>query len=95
MAGALPAPSLASGTVIIGGVPVDYRGLSRSEALRLTGFVDDPGAAEVYLLTCGVGWSEAEAQQFRDEQNTADAGLLIDGILIASGLANGPDADPQ
>lgn len=91
----LPSPSLAKGSVAIDGVTVDYRGLSRAEALALNGMAGDYDQAERFILTCSVGWTEEEAEQFRHEQDTLTAGRLIDAILVASGLANSQDADPQ
>lgn len=94
----LPIKELATATVTIDGTEVEYRALSREEALRLNGFAGGrEDEAEVFIIVCGTGVSEEEAREFRSKNDTLTAGLLIDGILILSGLANadGTDADPN
>jgi hypothetical protein len=91
----LPTAPLATGEVTIGGTVVTFRSLSRAQALKLNDFRADPDAAEVFILVSGTGCSEEEAQAFRESNDTDTAGLLIDGILIASGLAGKDGADPK
>jgi hypothetical protein len=83
----LPIQTLATDSVTIAGIEVEYRAMSREEVLRLQKFEGDPDGAEVFALVCGTGCSEAEAQEFRTQNDAITAGLLIDGILILSGLA--------
>lgn len=49
-------------------------------------FVGREDEAEVFLLVCGTGCTEAEAQAFREGNDTETAGLLIDAIIVLSGL---------
>lgn len=89
---ALPVAPLATDHVMIGGERVDYRSLSRAEALKLNDYQEDIEGAEVYILVTGTGCSEEEARAFRAQNDTATAGALIDGILILSGLAERDEA---
>jgi len=89
---ALPVVPLGRGTVEIGGETVEFRSLSRSQALQLNSFKGREDEAEVFILMGGTGCSEDEARAFRDGNDTETAGILIDAILILSGLANNPKA---
>lgn len=95
---ALPVKALPTDTLAIAGVSVQYRSLSRAQALKLNEYQGREDEAEVYILTCGTGCTEDEAVAFRESNDTATAGLLIDSILILSGLAKADkesDADPN
>lgn len=90
----LPAIPLPRKTVEVGGVPVEFRSLSRTEALYVTsefkgeaGSGKDADAAEIYVLSRGTGVTEEEAKRWRDETDPVEAGKVIDGILILSGIA--------
>ena len=89
---ALPIAPLPTGEVVINGETVVYHSMTRSQALKLNGFKGAEDAAELFILQCGTGCTEEDAKAFRDGNDTATAGRLIDGILILSGLA---DADPK
>jgi hypothetical protein len=91
---ALPVKPLATKTLEINGETVEYRSLSRSEALKLNEFRGREDEAEVFVLMASTGCSEAEAKAFRDSNDTATAGLLIDGIFILSGLVQ-DDENPN
>ena len=82
----LPVVPLGRGTVIIGDEVIEYRALSRSEALRLNTYRGREDEAEVYIIQCGTGCTEDEAKAFRDGNDAPTAGLLIDGIIEISGL---------
>lgn len=82
----LPIKPLAWDSVEIAGEKVRYRSLSRAEALRMGTFAGREDEAEVFILTCGTGCTEDEARAFRDGNDTETAGLLVDGIIILSGL---------
>lgn len=84
---ALPVKQLARDSVTIAGEVVEFRAMSRSEALKMNAYKGREDEAEVFVITCGTGCTEAEAQAFRDQNDTETAGLLIDGILVLSGLA--------
>jgi hypothetical protein len=83
----LPVKPLATDSVEIGGERVDFRSLSRSEALQLQAFRGREDEAEVFILARGSGVSEDEARAWREQVDTETAGVLIDGILFLSGLA--------
>ena len=89
---ALPIVPLASATVEIGGVDVQYHAMSRAQALQLQAFQGLPAEAEVHILMSGTGCTDEEACAFREATDTATAGSLIDAILIISGLTEGPKA---
>lgn len=84
----LPLSPLAKGSVDINGVPVEYRSLSRAEALTLNSFRGREAEAEVFIITAATGCSDDEAETWRGSVDTDTAGLLIDAILILSGLAS-------
>lgn len=88
----LPLSPLATGTVDIGGQTVEFRSLSRAEALKLNGYRGREDEAEVFIIASATGASEDEAQAWRESVDVATAGLLIDGILILSGLASRDEA---
>ena len=87
----LPIAPLPTGEVTIAGTVVAFRSMSRAEALQLNGYKGREDEAEVFILMSGTGCSEAEAEAFREGNDTATAGLLIDGILVLSGLAERDD----
>lgn len=91
----LPVVPLGQGTVEIGGETVAYHSLSRAQALKLNSYRGREDEAEVYVLTCGTDCSEEEAVSFRESNDTDTAGLLIDAILILSGLATDEDGEPN
>jgi hypothetical protein len=91
---ALPIAPLPTGEAIIGGETVVYHSMTRSQALRLNSFKGAEDEAEVFILQCGTGCTEEDARAFRDGNDTETAGLLIDAILVLSGLAE-PDPDPK
>jgi hypothetical protein len=84
---ALPVKPLGTATVEIAGEVVEYRSMSRAQALVMDGYRGREDEAEIWVLMCGTGCSEDEAKAFRESNDTDTAGLLIDGILILSGLA--------
>lgn len=91
---ALPAVPLPRKTVDVAGSSVEIRSLSRTEALHVTsdfkgaaGSGADADAAEIFVLSRGVGVTEEEAKRWRDETDPIEAGKVIDGILILSGIA--------
>ena len=83
----LPIKALATDSVTIAGQAVEYRSMSRAQALALASYKGREDEAEVFILMSGTGCSEEEAKAFREGNDTATAGLLIDGILVLSGLA--------
>jgi hypothetical protein len=87
----LPIAPLATGEVTIAGSVVTFHSLSRAQALQLNDYRGREDEAEVFILVAGTGCSEAEAIAFREGNDTDTAGLLIDGILIVSGLAEADD----
>jgi hypothetical protein len=85
---------LARDSVEIGGVKVEFRAMSRTEAFKMQSFgLKRADEAEVYVLTCGTGCTKVEAEAFRAGNTLDDAGLLIDAILALSGLTPEPDEE--
>lgn len=92
----LPRPTLPTGTIVLAGTSVDYRSLSRHQAITLNTFKGDPDGAEDYIVACGLGVSIQEAHDWRDNVSLETAGPLIDAILDISGLTDqGDGADPK
>jgi hypothetical protein len=94
----LPVKPLATATLAIDGQAVEYRSLSRAQALKLNEFRGREDEGEVYILMCGTGCTEAEATAFREGNDIATAGVLIEAIIVLSGLAKADpesDADPN
>jgi hypothetical protein len=83
----LPVKPLGTATVEIAGEVVEYRSMSRAQALKLNALKGREDEAEVLILMSGTGCTEDEAKAFREGNDTDTAGLLIDGILVLSGLA--------
>ncbi len=83
---ALPIGGLPTSALTIAGVEVEYRSLSRAEAIRLQDFRSRPDDAERWILACGTGVTEDGAEAFRAGNTLAEAGRLIDAILELSGL---------
>jgi len=94
---ALPVKALARDSVLIGDEKVEFRAMSRSEALKLGNYRGKEDEAEIFILQCGTSCTDDEAKAFLDANDTATAGLLIEGILALSGLTpdTGKDADPN
>ena len=92
---ALPIRPLPTSSVEVNGAEVSFRSLSRAEALALQDYKGREDEAEVFILVKATGCSEDEAQAFRSESLTRDAGLLIDAILELSGLTGDGSADPK
>lgn len=90
----LPIIPLPSSSVEVNGATVTFRSLSRAEALSLQDYRGREDEAEVLILQWATGATPEEAQAFRDGTMTAEAGKLIDAILVFSGLAEG-DTDPK
>ena len=93
----LPEIPLPSDTVEVGGVPVRFRSLSRREAMRLvTEFAGDPDAAETFVVACATGVTSEEAEAWREATDPAEAGKLVDGIILLTGLASDAEGrDPN
>lgn len=94
----LPIKPLPTDSIVINGETVQYRSLSRSEALKMNGFLGREDEAEVFVLVHGTGCTEDEAKAFRDSNDTETAGLLIDAIIVLSGLSKKPaptEPDPE
>lgn len=87
----LPPVALPTDTVSVAGVDIVVRGLSRAEATRIAQFNGDVGAAETFVLACGVGISEEDANAWRDATPPDVAGLVVDRIIELSGLADTPE----
>jgi hypothetical protein len=102
----LPAIPLATDTVMVAGVAVAIRALSRSEVRHLTtafrgGEDRDVDAAEVYILATACDVELDEARAWRETTHADHVGRVLDAVFALSGLtrpkpAEGEkDADPQ
>jgi hypothetical protein len=89
---ALPVVQLPNDSLEIGGERVEYRSLSRSEALKVHSYVGNEDEAENFILSCGVGCTVDEARAWRASTDLKTAGLLVDSILVLSGMTK-PDKD--
>lgn len=92
---ALPIEPLARGTVEINGQSVEFRALSRSEALKMGGFKGREDEAEVFVVSHGCDISTDEATTWLNSVGIEVAGRLIDGILVLSAMTKEGDADPK
>jgi hypothetical protein len=61
--------------------------MSRAQVLKMQTFKGQEDEAEVWILTCGADVTEDEARAWRESVDVETAGLLIDGIIMLSGLA--------
>lgn len=96
MASQLPRPTLPVGSIDLAGTVVEYRSLSRSQAIQLETFRADPDGAEDWIISCGLGITQAEAHDWRDAVQLELVGPLIDAILEISGLTDiGDGTDPK
>lgn len=92
----LPTKALPTSTVTIEGTAVEVRGLSRSEALKLsTQFTTDIDGAESFIVACGTGVTPEEAQEWRNTTDPETAGLIIDEVILLSGLSEQGGKTPQ
>lgn len=91
----LPVVTLPRKEIEIAGTTISYRSLSRSEALKVTtGFGEDHvDEAETFILACGIDISEVEAKQWRDTTDPITVGLIVDAIIVLTGL--GTSTDPK
>lgn len=86
----LPVVALPTDVVAVAGAEVKVRGLSRAEALKIhTAFAGDLASAETFILACGVGVTEDEAADWRDNTPPEPVGVVVDRIIELSGLAEG------
>lgn len=96
VSGALPSIPLPTKSITLSdGSVVLIHSLSRADALKVTNdFRDKADEAEIFILVHGVvgGVSKAEATKWRQETAPEDAGLVIDGIIFLTGLAEPPKA---
>jgi hypothetical protein len=92
----LPIPTLPTGSVDVDGVSVPIRSLTRAQALKLGTFRGKEDEAEVFILVAGADVSDDEARAWRESVDTDTGGLLIDAILVLSGLAKeGTNPNPN
>lgn len=78
---------------------VEFHSLSRFEAIHVsTAYRDGANggqeAAEAFTLARGMDISEDEARAWLEHTDATAAGLVVDGIIYLSGLAD-PPADPE
>lgn len=83
----LPRPALPTAQLEIDGVLVDYRSLSRAQALALNDYQGRPNDGEDWIVACGLEISVEEAHAWRDAVTTKVAGELLEAIIEISGLS--------
>lgn len=83
----LPRPALPTGTLDLDGTRVEYRSLSRSQALQLNGYRGREDEAEDFIVSCGTGLTMDEAHAWRDAVSFEIAGQLVEAIIDISGLS--------
>lgn len=83
----LPRPTLPNGTIEIDGERVEYRSLSRAQAVALADFQGRPNDGEDWILACGLDVPVDEAHAWRDAVSTEVAGHLLEAIIDISGLS--------
>jgi hypothetical protein len=97
--GTLPTIPLPTREIVVGGGTVKITSLTRADALYVKSHFDDgtADAAEAFIVAKGVGVTEEEAAAWIASTPVKDAGLVIDGIIYLSGLAEPGDgrADPK
>jgi hypothetical protein len=91
----LPLVDLPTDSIEIGGEKVEYRALSREEALRLNRFkeqtAEDLDAGEIFMLSCSVGVTEEEAAEWRRRTDAGTVDRLLQAIATISGLVPDPE----
>lgn len=94
---ALPVKALPTATVMVEGTPVEVRGLSRTEALKLSTQFTAATAdeAEVFVVQHGTGVTEDEAREWLGSTDVDTAGLIIDKIVELSGITTAGKPDPK
>jgi hypothetical protein len=94
----LPRPALPVGSVDLAGSLVEIRSLSHGQALKLEWFRQEDRRADApaYVVSCGLGISEGEAQEWLDSVTLELGQQLVDAIISLSGLDDtGNGADPK
>ncbi len=86
----LPSIPLPTATVKVGGQDVGFHALSRAQATSLARFQDNPSAAEPFILACALDIDEAEAQAWLDGTPFAEATVLMEAIILLTGLSEAP-----
>jgi len=93
---ALPKSNLPTRTLVVDGQEFEVRGLSRSEAMRLTTeFENAPDPAETFVVSCGAGVSIEEADEWRSTTDITTVGMVVDTIIELSGLLDKGGKTPQ
>lgn len=88
---ALPVRALATGTVEVNGVNVEFRSLSRHECMHVL-TETDPDAAENYTVSKATGETLDASAAWLDGCDVMEGKKLVDAILTLSGIgrADGP-----
>lgn len=83
----LPRPTLPTSTLEIDGTFVEYRSLSRAQAIALNDYQGRPNEGEDWILACGLDVPLEEAHAWREAVTTAVGGRLLEAIIDISGLS--------
>jgi hypothetical protein len=84
----LPRPALPTGSIELGGARVEYRSLSRAQALELNSYKGREDEAEDFMLACGLDCSMDDAHAWRAAVSFEVGGQLLDAIIELSGLTD-------
>lgn len=84
----VPLPARATKAIMIGTESIEIRSLSRTQVLKLNEFtgIADEEAAEVLLISAGLGISDAEALAWLQEAGPLLADDVLEEIMTLSGV---------
>jgi hypothetical protein len=89
----LPKVELATGAVQIAGETVSFHALSRSAAVQLASYQNDPDEGEVFIIAEATGETMDDVRAWRRSVDVDTVGPLVDAIVALSGLSDeGPKA---
>lgn len=86
---ALPSIPLPRDVVVVDGVDIPVRGLSRAAALRLHSLADDPDKADTFVLAFGTETPEDEAAEWRESVPFQTVDVVVNRILELSAFVEG------
>lgn len=89
----LPVKPLPESSVEVNGERVDFRSLSRAEAMKLQDYRGREDEAEIMVVSWATSISADEVAAFRESTPAKVFGVLTDAILVFSGLASQAEID--
>ena len=82
----LPAVLPGTATVDVGGIPVEIRGLTRGEAMRMVGHAETPEVLEPELIAAATGTPLEEVIDWYQSVSASAVQPLVQAILDLSGM---------